>query len=368
MIDRIEKINILINDIVPKNQLEYHKFHDQMIKEFKDEINRNMELMKSDINLDKLNIIITEKYNNLISNIQENILNYVSTSEERIRTNITELKDSSSLNQHNQEKLNSELETFLSQYKISSKKGQFGENLLGCILTSLFPSDEIINTTNEIGQGDFLLNRKDKVRILLENKNYDSMNVSKKEVQKFITDCNNVKCSGIMMSQRTGISSKQNFEIDINEGNVLVYVHNMNYESEKILLACDIIDTLSLKLKEISNDENITKISEIVLQKINEQYQSFIQKKEKITDNLNETINMIKELELSELKSILSSKFAVVKLCNNIVYKCNKCNKREYTTSRGLSNHKRTCIGSIIKSPNESPNELLNESPNEPLN
>jgi hypothetical protein len=40
-------------------------------------------------------------------------------------------------------------------------------------LTSLFPSSEIINTTGEVGSGDFILNRKDKVKILLENKLYE---------------------------------------------------------------------------------------------------------------------------------------------------------------------------------------------------
>jgi hypothetical protein len=359
MIERIERVSIIINETIPKSQIEYHKKHELMMREFKEDINTNITTMRSDITLDKLNIMISEKYNKLISNIQDNILNYVSSSEDRIKTNINELKESSSINQSNQDKLNNELEKFLSQYKISSKKGQFGENLLESIITSLFPSGEIINTTGETGHGDFILQRKDKVKILLENKNYDSMNISRKEVEKFITDCNNVKCSGIMMSQRTGISSKQNYEIDINDGNVLVYIHNMNYDSEKILLACDIIDTLSSKLKELKDTENITKIPDNVINKINEQYQSFILKKESITNHLTETINMIKELELSELNTILCSKFAVVKLCNNTVYKCNKCNNKEYTTMRSLSNHKRSCMGNKTTLSDTEPEHVI---------
>jgi hypothetical protein len=127
-----------------------------------------------------------------------------------------------------------------------------------------------------------------------------------------------------------------------------------NSYKDKILLACDIIDTLTCKLKELKTNDNVTTISDSVIQKINEQYQSFIFKKEKITNHLTESINMIKQLELNELNSILCCKFASIKLSNNNVYKCNKCNSKEYSSLRGLSNHKRRCIGNITKSPDNT--------------
>ena len=135
----------------------------------------------------------------------------------------------------------------------------------------------------------------------------------------------------------------------------------MNYDKDKILLACDIIDTLSIKLKELQNDDNVTKISDSIIQKINEQYQSFILKKDKITNHLSETINMIKELELSELNSILCSKFASIKLTNNTIYKCTKCNQKEFLSMRSLSNHKRSCIGNKLS--DDSSNDIHVDSP-----
>jgi tRNA G10 N-methylase Trm11 len=83
IIERIEKINTIITEIVPKSQIQYHNQHELTMRNFKDDIQKNIEMMKGDINLDKLNIIISEKYNKLISSVQDNILNYV-TSYQRV--------------------------------------------------------------------------------------------------------------------------------------------------------------------------------------------------------------------------------------------------------------------------------------------
>lgn len=355
----VDKTTLIINDIVPKNISNYYLQHEIAIKNFKEDMTKQIEQLKeTNISIDKIQIIFTEKYNNLSTTIQNNILNYITTSEEKIKNTINEIKDISSQTNVQQENINNELVKFLSQYKIASKKGQFGENLLESILTSLFPSAEIVNTTGDSGSGDFILQRKDKFKILLENKNYDSTNVSKKEVEKFINDVENQNCSGIMMSQRTGISSKQNFEIDINNGNVLIYIHNMNYDSDKILLACDIIDNLTEKIKDIEKTDNSIVLAESVLIKINEQYQKFISKREEIINHVNENaktlITMIKTLELSDLNNILCSKFASTKISNNTVFKCNKCNDKEFTTMRSLSNHKRYCFLKPIEKNNTS--------------
>lgn len=48
---------------------------------------------KDEITLDKLNILISEKYNSLLTTIQHNVLNYINVSEERLKQNINEIKD-----------------------------------------------------------------------------------------------------------------------------------------------------------------------------------------------------------------------------------------------------------------------------------
>ena len=304
---------------------------DHTMKEIKDEINN----IKHNITIDKL----TES-----NNIQQTLLNYITNSEDRLKTNLNEIKNITNNNFTNQEQLNNNLQLFLNQYKVSSKKGEFGEKLLESILTNLFPSSEIINTTGQTSSGDFILKRDNKVKILIENKNYDSINVPKKEVDKFIFDIEMQNCCGILMSQKSGISLKNNFQIDIKNKNVLIYIHNMNYDSDKILLACDIIDNLTNKINELSNCDNTINISSNSLQLINEQYQRFIAKKEaiifQINDNTKKIIDSIKEMELGELNNILLNSFTNTKIQN---FKCNICNIYIGSNNKALSNHKRYC-------------------------
>jgi hypothetical protein len=243
----------------------------------------------------------------------------------------------------NQDKLGSELNNFLNQYKTASKKGELGEILLETTLTNLFPSSEILNTTGQTSSGDFILKRENKVNILFENKNYDSCNVSRKEVDKFIKDVTLQNCSGVMISQKTGIAQKNNFQIDIDNNNVLIYIHNMNYDPDKIILACDIIDNLISKLKDFNDDDDSTHIPHTLLQKITEKYQRFIAKKEHIIFQINndakKTIQYIKELELDEINSLFSNTIANT---NVTIHRCEYCNI-PYKSPKALSNHKRKC-------------------------
>lgn len=322
----IDKINSIIKEFIPTSQNQYYNQHEITIRNFKDDISKCIESAKTDVSIDKLNLIMNEKYNYLISSVEKSVLGYIISSEERLSNNIhqtifsnlkndiTELKNISNSNNFSQTKLNTDLQSFLNQYKIGMKKGEFGENLLLSILTNLFPSSEIIDTTGQTSSGDFILKRENKVQILFENKNYDSCNVQRKEVEKFIYDAKLQNCSAIMISQKSGIVMKKNFQIDINNNNVLIYIHNMNYEPEKILLACDIIDNLTSKINQLNNGENSIKITETAISLINEQYQRFITKKNTIIFQLNENtkkiIESIKELELEEVNNILSNHFA----------------------------------------------------------
>ena len=66
-------------------------------------------------------------------------------------------------------------------------------------------------------------------------------------------------CCGLFLSQNFGIANKDNFEINIHNGNILLYVHEVNNDAEKIKIAIDIIDKLKIKLDECySNNDGYT--------------------------------------------------------------------------------------------------------------
>ena len=68
------------------------------------------------------------------------------------------------------------------------------------------------------------------------------------EIDKFIRDVTKNDCSGVFLSQNTGIVGKENFQIDIHNKNILIYIHCVNYDITKINLAINTIDVLYDKL------------------------------------------------------------------------------------------------------------------------
>ena len=149
-----------------------------------------------------------------------------------------------------------------------------GESRLCKILTNMFPTGEILDKSGIKESGDFHLKRENKETILLETKEYDR-NVNNDEVEKFIRDCTIQNLHGIFLSQNSGITSKNNFKIEYNNGKILVYIHNCEYSPDKIQSAIDIIDSLSVKIVE-SNPDNIHTIPNEILDEINSEYQRII--------------------------------------------------------------------------------------------
>ena len=87
------------------------------------------------------------------------------------------------------------------------------------------------------------------------------------------------------MSQNGKITTKENFEINVHNGNVLVYVHDVNNDPDKIKLAIDIVDHLKCKLDDMC-DGNLTESDTIpkeTLDYINLEYQNFITSKTALT-------------------------------------------------------------------------------------
>ena len=178
---------------------------------------------------------------------------------------------------------------------------------------------------------------------MIENKEYN-YNIPKEEVSKFIRDVDTLNMSGIFISQHSGIAFKQNFQIDVNKDNVLVYIQNCEYNADHIRIAVDIIDHLSPKLKDFHTDDDGYSISKDILDDINVDYQSFIAQKESlltvIRDFTKRMNTQIEELSLPSLDRYLEPKYAYVK---DRLFKCELCNDFNGKSKQALSAHKRGC-------------------------
>jgi hypothetical protein len=143
------------------------------------------------------------------------------------------------------------------------------------------PSDEIIRVGSDTATCDFKVNRIDKSKptILFENKDY-MRSVNTDEVKKFERDLQTQKTHGIFLSQKSPITYKHNFQIDIINGLVHLYIPNAEYDTEKLRVAIDIIDNLSLKLESINNtSEEDIPISKEDIDDIVEEYKIFVNQK-----------------------------------------------------------------------------------------
>lgn len=354
----VDKTTLILNDIIPNNQKALQIQIKEDMKDLHNSITNDtykltQNLNNKDTHAEFLNNI-ENKLSNVIKNIQQPLYSTLSASEERLSNGINSIRETTQVSVNTQDKLFGELEGFLGKYKSSTHKGKFGEEQLGSLLNSIYNNAEITNTTGQKATGDFLMKRVDKPDIMIENKEYN-YNIPKEEISKFIRDIESVNMSGIFISQHSGIAFKQNFQIDINNGNILIYIQNCDYNPDKIRLAIDIIDNLSNKLKDINiNDENIN-ISKDTLNGINDDYRSFITNKEMLhtilRDFTKKMNTQIDDLSLPNLDRYLEPKYAYIK---DRVFKCDLCNDFIGKNKQSLSSHKRGCRKKTIDDTNNT--------------
>jgi hypothetical protein len=192
----------------------------------------------------------------------------------------------------------------------------------------------------------------------MENKDYDD-NVPKEEVAKFLRDVDAQGMSGIFLSQRSGIVHKQNFQIEINQGHVLVYVQYCGYDPDKVRIAVDIVDHVVAKLGDVAKlrdeaeeeDAADEFISKEVLDNINVEYQKFVVQREGLVTSVKEfqkkMTQQIDELQLPSLDKYLAPKFAAVRSAASRALTCEFCNAYCATSKQGLAAHKRGCKSKV---------------------
>jgi len=351
-----------INFVLPKTQDETNiKIQESLFsfqKSINDDIRTFLHTSHSDSNLKDFISTIESK----IQLMQQPIYNIISTQQDQLNTKISLIREENSIAKNTHDKVFGDLNDFLNKYKNSSHfKGQISENTLNKLLIELFSTGEIINTTGSTAAGDFMMKRNNKPTILFENKNYEA-NVNIEETKKFIRDVTEKKCSGVMISQISGIVAKPDFFIEIHDGqHVLVYLHQVNYSKDKIKTAVDIIDNLSEKLSSIANFEgqNGIAIKKEVLDRINDQFQLFKIQKEMLINTSKDIqkrlITQIEEMSLPDLKIFLDDKYASIQ---NQQFICNVCNQ-PFLNKKALASHKKVHSNKTKKGNSDEENEII---------
>lgn len=362
-----DKTKIIINELGVKNQDVLLKEMMNYMKQLQDTINQDTTtLLKQQINKDTLDTFISsveDKFSKSLVSSQSIFNNLISSTEERITSKLTdvkmennkkieEIKDISISNSSIQTQLHTNVGELLRKMENSSAKGRVSENILTNVLQMLYPIAQIeyVGTTKE--SGDILLTRKNKSCILFENKNYDSSPVGKVEIDKFIRDAEIQNCNGILLSQKSAIVNRDNYEIEIRNNKILMFIHNVEYNSDKIKVAVDIIDYLQESLNtinEMNDDTEKFHIDKTSLDEINTEFQNFTINKlnhiKTIKEYNTKLLNQVDNLKFPNLENILSKNYS-----NSLSSKEEICEYCGYVAknTRALTAHKRGC-GEIKK-------------------
>lgn len=334
----MDKTTNILNDVIPKNQGVYQKQIEGTIREF-------YQSLSSDT---KRILELKEKEGTSVKDIQQPIFSFISACEERTNSKIEALRESSSVQALEQEKMGGHIMEFLNKYKHSTTtKGSISENILYGILQNIYPSDEIVDCRSATASGDFIVNRKDsnKPTIMFENKDY-KLSVDTREVGKFERDIQAKKCHGIFLSQSSPITFKECYQIDIIDGLIHVYVPNAEFSLEKIRIAADIVDRLAPALKMVEDEytpDNIS-ISMNEIERITEEYKAFATKRGEMIDYIKLTSKqMLDNMDEFTLPSLNSMLVSAGKMDSNNSLVCPFCKKYTGKSKQSLAAHTRKC-------------------------
>jgi len=302
------------------------------------------------VDIEKVNLFMVDLFEQILPNVEnkenspssQNIDSvtpfmqpfqaFIKNSEERITQNIG--------NQENrQAKFMNDLESIL---KISKSTNE--AQPISKVLIQMFSTGEIHQQKQYENQQVYLLKRYSKPPILFESIHSDE-NISSESVQTFNKRIEQHNCGGILLSQNSGISTKHNYQIDYNHGNVIVYIHNTSYCPEKIKSAIQLIDHLSLKLKELNQNTSESSIPKAVLDDINKEYHLFISQKEALInvykDCQKKVLSQIDEIRFPCLDKYLSTKYTAQPTKQG--FKCDMCKAFNANNLKALAAHKRGC-------------------------
>jgi len=208
------------------------------------------------------------------------------------------------------------------------------------VISDIYPTSEIINTDDIV-----LLKRDDKQDILFENKVY-SYNVPQDDIMKFHKNTQTFKCNGILLSQSSGIIGKPNFYVEVNNRNIILYIHRVEYSRDLIKLGVDVIDTISEFINKELNTDTVS-IDYSILDVINREVASFVTKKKDIIDLVKEQqkhlLHKLDEMSISNTLLTLLNQYFGSSAIHNSEYKCNICNKFSGHNIASLSAHRRRC-------------------------
>ena len=280
----------------------------------------------------------------MLQNIQQPIYSFISASEDRINKNISSIRPTGIESSELYSKLLCDVRSII-QPNADIERSE--NRHLATTLTKMFNSAEISSKKMGMHNNTIFLKRIGHQSIIIQN--YDvECNVSPSDINDCITIISDENKCGIVLSQNSGISGKDNYHIDMHNNNVVVFVHNVDYSSDKIKVAISIIDNLYNQLRNFAKSNHNTDftIPKDLLENINNEYQLFISQKTAVVDVFKDSqkrvLAQLDEIRFPYLDKYLSTKYSAPIVKSGL--KCDLCKSYNANNLKALAAHKRGCI------------------------
>lgn len=213
------------------------------------------------------------------------------------------------------------------------------------VLSKIFTNADIMNKHNNDNYHFISMKRLKKPKVVIKNMNIES-NLSDEDVSTFTSLIDQENCCGIIISQNSGISNKNHFQIDIHNNNIIVFLHNVKYSQSVVISAIDIIDNLFAKIQEFSKFNVDCSIPKELLDNINNEHQLFIIQKSTIVNIIKEyqkkLLSQLDECNFSSLNCFLSEKYSTP--IQKTGFNCELCSIYSAHNLKALAAHKRGCV------------------------
>ena len=291
----------------------------------------------------------------MLQNLQQPIYSFISASEDRINKNIIACRSAEPTEMYS--KLVSDIGTLLSSDSAHSQGRENSDKYVFGLLTKTFNSADIAFKSMGLENNTIVMKRMRKPTVFIQN--YDTeCNVGYDETGQYMSVISDNNVCGVFLSQHSGISGKTNFQIELHNSNVVVFVHNADESSSKIEAAVSIIDNLYNQLRQFVKSGNTDEftIPKELLESINNEYQMFIMQKMAVVDVFKDSVKkvlaQIDEIRFPCLDRYLSTKYSAPIVKSGL--KCDVCKSYNANNLKALAAHKRGCNrkhGSEVKRP-----------------
>ena len=202
-------------------------------------------------------------------------------------------------------------EATIHKSKRGSKIGYDSQDKCAVFLTRCFPEHGVEQVSNQGGKADFLLSRASLPDVLIELKDHGS-NVKTVDVNRFEKDIRQNCRHGIMLSLRSGVVNRHDFEFRVIDNRyIALYVCRLDWDETKVQGAVRLLYCLEEVLRAADAEGNVA-FSPQTFDEINTELSGYESKIREVESILEKAKSLLSTVLLDTLKTKLATGIRIV--------------------------------------------------------